>query len=84
MHQQIGGKMKKILWLIWTWFFLYKYGDNPYKRICKRCGDIQEVWSNNGFYGRGYWVFTYEPLVDKCLCHHRSRNDEVSAQQIGL
>ncbi len=76
--------MKHILWLIWTFFFLYRYNGNPYRRFCKRCGDIQEVWSNDGYYGRGYWVFPYEWLTKKCLCHHWSRNDESSAQAIGL
>ena len=78
-----GSGMKKILYLIWTFFFLYR-GDktNPYRRYCKRCGDIQEVWSYDGMYGQGYWVFSYEPLVEKCLCHKRC--DEKAAQSIGL
>lgn len=52
--------------------FLFKTGDNPYQRTCRKCGAQQEMYQSNveGFEKIYWWeerfTFTSKP---ECKCH---------------
>lgn len=66
----IGAGIAFYKWL--QELFLFKTGDNPYRRTCRKCGAQQEMYQSNveGFETTYWWeekfTFINKP---KCKCH---------------
>jgi len=54
--------------------FLFRYDKyNPYRRYCKKCGQMQEQFCYNfkDFTGRGWWEDMGKIYNEKCKCHKK-------------
>lgn len=51
---------------------LFKKGDNPYRRYCKKCGQRQEYYVFSYQPDRGWWEDMGRTFKKACACHKYS------------
>lgn len=53
--------------------FLFKIGHNPYKRICKKCGAVQDNYRSNVEGDDSvWWEVVYAGNDENCDCHRHA------------